>query len=71
MQNIGKGQFTYDVLKNAYDNDPRIKEIIVNFNKDQVELKGSAADEVNVPDQTNTDAVSNMAQSATDLGDGV
>jgi len=71
MQNLGKGQFTFDVLKNAYDSDPRIKEIIVNFDKEKVELKGSAADEVNVPQQGDTDAVGDMAQAATDLGSGL
>jgi hypothetical protein len=71
MQNIGKGQFTFDVLKNAYDSDPRIKELITNFDKEKVELKGSAVDDVNGSQQTDTDSVGKMAQTATDLSSGL
>lgn len=71
MQNIGKGQFTFDVLKNAYDSDPRIKEIVTNFDKEKVELKGDETDDVSVPQQSSADAVGDMAQAATDLGDGL
>lgn len=69
MQNIGKGTFNYDVLKNAYDSDPKLKKLIKNFNKQMVELKDSEADDVTASEPSSKDSVSDMAKRATDLTD--
>tara|TARA_B110000503_G_scaffold117004_1_gene176579 strand:+ start:7315 stop:7656 length:342 start_codon:yes stop_codon:yes gene_type:complete len=69
MQNMGGEAFTYETFKNAYDTDPRIKEMVKNFSEVGIQLKTKedasngmqgAADGGN--------AVSKMAQQATDVG---
>jgi hypothetical protein len=69
MQNMGGEAFTYGTFKNAYDSDPRVKEMCKNFSEDGIQLKtkedvagastGGAAP---------TDGVEKMAKAATDLG---
>ncbi len=70
MRNYGAAQFNYETFKSAYDSDPRLKEIVKNFDQDVIELSdGSASDELNPSDgDTGGDNVSKMAKSATDLG---
>ena len=67
MQNQGKGQFTFDVFKAAYDADPRLKELVVNFDKDKIELKQSEVDDVAGAVAANANTVGDMAKRATDL----
>jgi hypothetical protein len=70
MRNTGRNQFSFDVFKAAYDEDPRIQKIVKNFDKEKIELKTSELDDVPAdakkPDAHNT--VSSMAKRATDLG---
>ena len=68
MQNIGHGQFTYDVFKVAYDSDPKLQKLVTNFDQDTIELKIKSADELPAGDDP-TSSVSDMAKQATDLGD--
>lgn len=75
MQNQGKGQFTFDVFKAAYDSDPRLKALVTNFDKEKIELKQSEMDDVDAAatdgaaaTAADANAVSNMAKSATDVG---
>jgi hypothetical protein len=75
MQNQGKGQFTFDVFKAAYDADPRLKELVVNFDNTKIELKQSEVDDVTgaaadgaAATAADATAVTNMAKSATDVG---
>ena len=69
MQNMGRGQFNYDIFKNAYDNDPKIQNIVTNFDQDKIELKTKETDDLPAADTAgDSDAVSQMAQQATDLG---
>ena len=75
MQNQGKGQFTFDVFKAAYDADPRLKELVVNFDNTKIELKQSDVDDVAgaaadgaAATAADATAVTNMAKSATDVG---
>ena len=72
MQNMGRGQFSYDVFKAAYDSDPRLQKIVTNFDQEKIEFKQSEVDDVaNLPGNPGRpgDEVGKMAKSATDLGD--
>jgi|TARA_B100000424_G_C22941704_1_gene501159 hypothetical protein len=71
MQNTGRNQFSYEVFKQAYDENPRIQNLVKNFDKDKIELKSSETDDIPTdskkPSSDNT--VSSMAKRATDLKD--
>jgi len=72
MQNQGIQQFNYDTFKAAYDADPRLQELVKNFDKNKIELKQSETDDVeNLPGNPGrpSDTVNKMASNATDLGD--
>ena len=71
MRNQGKGNFDYDVFKSMYDADPRLQELVTNFDKEKIEFKQSEVDDVNVAGQSGPkgDTVGNMAKNATDVGD--
>jgi len=72
MQNQGNGQFNYDVFKAAYDADPKIKDLVKNFDKEKIELKQDETDDVEgLPGNPGApgDAVGKMAKNATDVGD--
>ena len=69
MQNMGSQQFTYDVFKAAYDSDPRIQEIVTDFNKEMISLKDSEMDDIKRKRTKSKDDVSKMAKRATKLGD--
>ncbi len=69
MQNIGGEMFDYGTFKAAYDTDPRIKTMVKNFSEKGIEpnTKKPASD---VPQaDAGTDKVSQMAKSATNVGD--
>lgn len=69
MVNIGNVQFSYDILKQAYDTDPAIKKLIKDFNQDSVTLSsGKAVDDLPATEPSNDQTVSQMAKRATDLG---
>jgi hypothetical protein len=71
MQNQGKGQFTYDVFKAAYDADPKLQALVTNFDQEKIEFKGSEADDVaNLPGAPGapSNTVGGMAKNATDVG---
>ena len=71
MQNMGGEAFVYDTFKNAYDSDPRIKEMVKDFSEAGITLKTKEdADKsaATTPDD-GSNTVSAMAKSATDLGD--
>jgi predicted glycosyltransferase involved in capsule biosynthesis len=72
MQNQGRGQFNYEAFKAMYDNDPKLKQLIKNFDKEKIELKQDEVDDVEkipgnpgAPDQ----GISTAAKNATNLGD--
>lgn len=69
MQNMGRGQFTYDVFKAAYDADPRLQELVTNFDQKKIELKSDETDDLSPTKSTGGDKVAQMAKQATDLGD--
>lgn len=69
MQNQGRGQFTYDVFKAAYDSDPRLQTLVSNFDQNTIELKSDEMDDIDASDaETGGDSVGTMAKRATDLG---
>ena len=72
MQNQGRGNFNYETFKVMYDSDPKLQQLIKNFDKEKIELKQDETDDVEnlpgnpgAPDQGITPAANN----ATDLGD--
>ena len=72
MQNQGIQQFNYDTFKAAYDADPRLQELVKNFDKTTIELKQDETDDVEgLPGNPGrpSDAVGQMAKNATDVGD--
>jgi len=72
MQNQGIQQFNYDTFKAAYDADPRLQELVKNFDKSKIELKQDETDDVEgLPGNPGrpSDEVNKMAKNATDLGD--
>lgn len=68
MQKAGRPQFHYDSFIKAYEADPSIKQIVRNFNKDEIMFKDENTD---IPDAgaKGADSVSKMAKRATDLSD--
>ena len=74
MQNQGIQQFNYDTFKAAYDADPRLQELVKNFDKNTIELKQSETDDVEgLPGNPGrpSDTVGQMASNATDLCSGL
>ena len=73
MQNQGRAQFNYDVFKAAYDSDPRLQQLVKNFDQKKIELKTSSTDDVENrpgnPGRPEADEVNKMAKNATDLSD--
>lgn len=69
MQNIGEKAFTYETFKAAYDTDPRIQEIVSDFNKEMISLKDSELDDLKRRRKKSKDDVSKMAKRATKVGD--
>ena len=69
MANIGNVQFSYDLLKQAYDTDPAVKKLIKNFDQNKVTLASdNAVDNLPQVEPSNDQTVSSMAKRATDLG---
>jgi hypothetical protein len=69
MQNMGLPQFTYDTFKAAYDADPQVQEAVDNFSAEGIEMNSQSDSDETQGDAGDSDSVSQMAKSATDLGD--
>ena len=70
MANMGGEAFAYGTFKNAYDSDPRVKEMVKDFNEDGINLKTKEdADAGDAGGSQGGDDVSQMAKRATDVGD--
>ena len=67
MQNVDHQQFTFDSFKSAYDEDPRIQDIVKNFDRETIELKTSSADDINPKEPKSKNKISQMAKRAVDL----
>jgi hypothetical protein len=69
MTNMGSQQFSYEVLRAAFDTDPKIQNLIKDFDHRTVKLKNSAVDDLETDPAAGGDTVGQMAKSATNLGD--
>lgn len=69
MHNLGNEQFSYEIMKSAYDSDPKIQSIVKDFDSETVTLKTSEMDDVSIKKKNNKDIVGKMAKSAVDLKD--
>ena len=69
MQNQGRGQFNYETFKAAYDSDPRLQELVKNFDEDKIEFKSSEMDDLPQTKDGGGDTVNQMAKRAVDLKD--
>ena len=68
LMNMGVEAFSYEVFAQNYNNDPRLKKVIKNFNKDEINFQGSSVDALpQGGDGGNT--VGKMAKNAIDLSD--
>jgi len=69
MQNMGGESFVYGTFKNAYDSDPRVKEMVKDFSEEGINLKTKQdVDKGATSSADGGDTVSAMAQRATDPG---
>lgn len=68
MQNLGHGQFNFEVFKTAYDNDPKLQDLVSNFDQETIELKADDDRDLAAQQPDSKGKVSQMAQQATDLG---
>jgi hypothetical protein len=72
MRNQGKGNFDFESFKAMYDADPKIQQLVTNFDQEKIEFNGSEMDDVDgLPGNPGApgDTVGNMAKNATDVGD--
>ena len=69
MQNMGNQQFDYESFKAAYDSDPRIQEIVKDFNQDMISLKTREMDDIKTTKNKGKNTVKTMAKRAVDLKD--
>ena len=69
MKNVGDQEFTFDLLKSAFDFDPRIQNIVKDFDQTGITLKSDTdINTVASTDSPQSDTVKKMAQRATKLG---
>lgn len=67
MQNAGNQQFTYDSFKASYDADPKIQDIVKDFDQETITLKTSSLDDINPSKTRSKNKISQMAKRAVDL----
>jgi hypothetical protein len=67
MRNTGNQQFTYDSFKASYDADPKIQDIVKDFDQETITLKTSELDDINPSKTKSKNKVSQMAKRAVDL----
>jgi len=67
MKNLGIPQFNYDSFKTSYDSDPRIADIVDDFDSDGVTINKETQDTAGPDTGDNRSKVTQMAKSATDL----
>ena len=67
MTNIGQEEFDYDTFKLTFDADPNLQTLVTRFDQEGIELKTKkqAPAQGPVDGDTGSDAVSQMAQRAT------
>jgi len=68
MKNIGEELFTYDTFQQAYDSDPKIQNIVADFNKNSVKIKSGDENKLTTKPTSGKNTIAAMAKRATDLG---
>jgi hypothetical protein len=66
---MGDEGFTYDIFQQAYNSDPKIQNIVADFNKNSVKIKTGDENNLSRKPTSGKNTVSAMAKRATDLGD--
>lgn len=69
MSNLGRQQFNYEVFRAAYDSDPKIQNIVKDFDHLRVKLKSGESDNIELNKPAGGDTVNAMAKRATKIGD--
>ena len=71
MEKMSAYHFNYETFKTAYDSDPSIQEYVENFSEQGIEIGPApeASDDPQANTNDDSDKVSQMAKSATDLDD--
>jgi uncharacterized protein YdcH (DUF465 family) len=67
MQNSKIPEFTYDTLKVLYDTDPRLQQIIKNFDQNHVEFSQGSIDNLEKSVDQRKSNISNLAKQSVDL----
>jgi hypothetical protein len=67
MQNTGNQQFTYDSFKASYDADPKIQDIVKDFDKNTITLKTGEIDDIDPSKPRSKNKISQMAKRAVDI----
>jgi hypothetical protein len=67
MRNNKIPEFNYDLLKMAYDTDPRLQQIIKNFDQNSIEFSRGSIDNLTKDVDTSGSKVKQMAMQAVDL----
>lgn len=67
MQNSGLPEFNYDTFKASFDSDPKIQDIVKDFDQSVITLKTDSSDELEPEQGQSSNKVSQMAKRAVDL----
>lgn len=67
MRNTKVPEFSYDTLKVAYDTDPRLQQLIQNFDQHKVEFNGGSVDALMKTADPGKSKIKSMAMQAIDL----
>lgn len=68
MHNVGDEPFTHDMFKQAYDSDPKIQNIVADFDQRKISIKSGDETGLNTKPAADKNTVSTMAKRATKLG---
>jgi hypothetical protein len=67
MSNMGDEPFTYDMLQQAYNSDPKIQNIISDFDQKTIKIKSGIETDLDTNPAQGGTSVSTMAKRATNL----
>lgn len=67
MQNSKIPEFDYDTLKVMYDTDPRLQQVIKNFDQNHIEFSQGSIDNLEKSVDQRKSNVSNLAKQGVDL----
>ncbi len=67
MHNAKFPEFDYDTFKVAYDTDPKLQQIVKNFDQSHIEFSRGSIDNLEKSTDQRKDNISNLAKKAVDL----